>query len=66
MKLITKTPKKVVLEIKKSKLKEVGFDHLWDEVRFYYPDATYNLFSITDEDKSMFVEFDLKKNKVKN
>ena len=66
MKLITKTPKKVVLEIRKSKLKEVGFDHLWDEVRFHYPDATYNLFSITDEDKSMFIEFDLKKKRVKN
>lgn len=66
MKLITKTPKKVVLEIKKSKLKEIGFDLLWDEVRFSYPDATYNLFSITDEDKSMFVEFGLKKQKVKN
>jgi len=66
MKLITKTPKKVVLEIKKSKLREVGFDQLWDEVRDAYPDATYNIFKITDEERSMFIEFDLKKEKVEN
>lgn len=61
MKLITKTPKKVVLEIKKSKLIEIGFDELWDEVRNSYPHTTYDLFKITNEEKSMFIEFDLKK-----
>ena len=58
MKLITQTAKKVVLEVKTSRIKARGFYSVWDEIRDRFPETEYNLFSIDSEDDegSIFIE----------
>lgn len=59
MKVVTKTPKKVVLEITETQIEEFGFDAMWDKVRNLYPIAKYSIFQvITDKDnpKNIFIE----------
>ena len=66
MKLVTKTPKKVVLEIAESQIKELGFDIMWDKVRNLYPFSKYEIFQIVPDKenlKTIFVEL-LKKEPV--
>jgi len=67
MKLITQTAKKVVLEVKASRIKSRGFYHVWDEVRDRFPESEYNLFSIDNEDgeDSIFIELFKKQPKKK-
>ena len=62
MKVITKTPKKVVLEITEAQILEFGFDVLWDKVRNLYPVTSYELFQVNkDKDNSKIIYIELMK-----
>lgn len=59
MKIVTKTHKKVVLEITENQIEEFGFDIMWDKVRNLYPISKYSIFQIVkdkDNQKIIFVE----------
>ncbi len=59
MKVVTKTTKKVVLEITETQIEEFGFDIMWDKVRNLYPIAKYYIFQVIkdkDNPKIIFIE----------
>lgn len=66
MKMITKTPRKVILEIKLNQVYSRGFDSVWDMVRDKFPIDLYKIHEmVIDEDgnnESLFVELN-KQNK---
>lgn len=59
MKVVTKTTKKVVLEITETQIEEFGFDIMWDKVRNLYPISKYYIFQVIkdkDNPKIIFIE----------
>lgn len=61
MKMITKTPRKIILKIDLSRIENEGFDQVWDDVRDNYPLFHYDIHDIiVDEDgekNDLFIEF---------
>ncbi len=59
MRVVTKTPKKVVLEVEVEKIETYGFDFVWDEVRDKFPESKFKEFNIIDEAGGDIVVFEL-------
>lgn len=59
MRVVTKTPKKVVLEVEVEKIETYGFDFVWDEVRDKFPKSKFKDFNIIDESGGGIVVFEL-------
>lgn len=59
MKIVTKTPKKVVLEVQVNNIEKYGFDFVWDEVRDKFPENKFGKFSINDNSDDGIVIFEL-------
>jgi hypothetical protein len=59
MKIVTKTPRKVVLEVGISKIDRYGFDFVWDEIRDKFPEGKFGKFKIEEDLESENVVFEL-------
>ena len=59
MKIVTRTPNKVVLEVEFDKLDKFGFDFIWDEIRDKFPAKEFKDFTVDKKTDSgvMFFEF---------
>ena len=49
MKIIEKKLDKVVLELTKEEIENIGFDKIWDDIRLIYPASKYE---VTESDKN--------------
>lgn len=43
MKIVLKTPKKIIIEVSDSEMTKNGFDNVWDKIRSDYPEDVYSL-----------------------
>lgn len=55
MKIVTKTPRKVVLEVEVSNIEKYGFDFVWDEIRDKFPESKFGKFSINESADDIIV-----------
>lgn len=58
MRLVSKTVKRVVIEVHTFEVENNGFDYVWDKIREVYKIGDYNIFTIEkSKDKSLiFIE----------
>lgn len=67
MRVITKTPKKVVLEIEKSTINKKGFDYVWDEIRDVFLEKDFIILCVNSDSNYVFFQLknvsDVDKNK---
>ncbi len=58
MKIITRTPKKAVIQVETEELEKSGFDLVWDEIRSLFPEQNFHLKQLDrdTEQKSFFFE----------
>lgn len=52
MRLISKTPQKVVIEVHIKEFENEGFDFLWDKIRNAYKMDKYEVFNIEKDKKN--------------
>ena len=62
MNVLTKTPKKVVIQIEVKKINENGFDVVWDEIRNEFPEDKFYLNNIDIDTENSAIFFELKQN----
>jgi predicted transcriptional regulator len=65
MKLVTKTLKKVVIELTAKEIEKNSFEFFWDKIRSHYPKEDYDVDSIgchKGNDQKIFVELVSNKN----
>jgi len=62
MNVLTKTPKKVVIQIDVKKINENGFDVVWDEIRNEFPEDKFYLNNIDIDTENSAIFFELKQN----
>jgi intein-encoded DNA endonuclease-like protein len=60
--LVSKTLKKVVIEVHTKEIEDKGFDYIWDKIREVYKINDYEIFTIEkSKDKSLvFIELSSK------
>jgi len=65
MRLIVKTPKKIIIEVHLKEVEKEGFDNIWDKIREVYKISDYKIFYIgkNKEKTLMFIELALDKEK---
>jgi len=59
MKIVTRTPKKAIIQVKKEELEINGFDFVWDEIRKLFPEQTFKLFQLDDNKEEDCIFFEL-------
>ena len=59
MKIVTRTPRKVILEVEKIKIEKCGFDFVWDEIRDKFPEDKFGKLIVDQESNLDIVVFEL-------
>ena len=57
MKIVTRTPKKVILEVEESKIEKCGFDFVWDEIRDKFPEDKFGKLIVEQNEEKSIVVF---------
>ena len=59
MKLVSKTMKKVIIEVHTKELEDNGFDYIWDKIREVYKIEDYEVFTIEKDKENTLIFIEL-------
>jgi len=59
MRLVSKTMKKVVIEVHTKELENNGFDYIWDKIREVYKIEDYEVFTINKDKENTLIFIEL-------